>query len=142
MGVDGARVHSSAEAASLRSCQQARPFTAAALKLYLAGLCPIPWGGGLMNTTSGNSITKSASVRPVVASFAQPFLCVRADLMAYRPLPGRQVPVIFRVARDCAADRTAAAVGKRHAADHCLLVCFSAPTRRQTPRLHAKETHP
>src|SRR5271168_659622 len=45
----------------------------------------------------------------------------RDDLMPDRLLPGRQVSVIFRIARDCAADHTATAVGKRHAADHCML---------------------
>src|SRR6266478_8869568 len=44
-------------------------------------------------------------------------VCVRDDLMPDRLLPGRQVPVILRIARDCEADHTAAAVGKRHAAD-------------------------
>jgi Bifunctional DNA primase/polymerase, N-terminal/Primase C terminal 1 (PriCT-1) len=36
---------SSAENASLRARQQVGPFVAAALKLYSAGLCPIPCGG-------------------------------------------------------------------------------------------------
>src|SRR6266478_3264382 len=51
-------------------------------------------------------------------------VCVRDDLMPDRLLPGRQVPVIFRIARDCEADHTAAAVGKRHAADHYMLACM------------------
>jgi hypothetical protein len=53
-------------------------------------------------------------------------VCVRDDLMPDRLLPGRQVPVIFRIARDCEADHTAAAVGKRHAAD---IVCLYASVR-------------
>ena len=93
------------------------------------GLQDAPPRSGQPNTTSGNSITKSPSVRPVVASFAQPFLCVRDDLMPDRLLPGPQVPVIFRIARDCEADHTAAAVGKRHAADNCMLVCLYASVR-------------
>ena len=40
------------------------------------GLQDAPPRSGQPNTTSRNSITKSPSVRPVVASFAQPFLCV------------------------------------------------------------------
>jgi hypothetical protein len=55
--------------------------------------------------------------------------CVRGDLMSDRLLPGRQVPVIFRIARDCEADHTAAAVRKRHAADRCMLVCLYASVR-------------
>ena len=47
-------------------------------------------------------------------SFAQPFSCgVRDDLMPDRLLPRRQAPVIFRIIRDCGADHTAAAAGKR-----------------------------
>src|ERR1700680_4580468 len=80
------------------------------------------------------------SIRPSSCSARSSWFCVRDDLMPDRLLPGRQVPVIFRIARDCEADHTAAGVGKRHAADHCMLVCFSAPTRRLTARLHAKET--
>jgi hypothetical protein len=62
-------------------------------------------------------------------------VCVRDDLMPDRLLPGRQVPVIFQIACDCEANDTAAAVGKRHAAEP---IRPSAPTRRLTARLHAK----
>ena len=36
----------------------------------------------------------NVGVRPLVASFAQPFLCVRDDLIPGRLLPGRRVPVV------------------------------------------------
>ena len=53
--------------------------------------------------------------------------CVRDDLLPDRRLPGPQVPVMFRIARDCAADHTAAAVGKRHAG--LIIVCWYASVR-------------
>src|SRR5208282_565806 len=38
-------------------------------------------------------------------------VCVRDDLMPDRLLPGRQVSVIFRIARDCEADHTPGQLG-------------------------------
>lgn len=52
----------------------------------------------------------------LLPEFARNFLAASPD----RLLPGGQVPVIFRVVRDCEADRTTAAVGKRRVADHCM----------------------
>jgi hypothetical protein len=73
---------------------------------------------------------------PISARFTQQLIKVN-DQVCFSAL---QVPVIFWIARACEADHTAAAVGKRYAADHCMPVCFSMPTRRLTVRLHAKET--
>jgi hypothetical protein len=56
-------------------------------------------------------------------------------------LPGQPVPVIFRIARDCEADHTAAAVGKRHAADHCN-ACMLQCAHTEAERLGSMQRRP
>jgi hypothetical protein len=52
--------------------------------------------------------------------------CVRDDLMPERLLPGRQVHVIFRMARDCAADHTLRHLGN---GTRLIILCLNASVR-------------
>src|SRR5262245_11136913 len=106
------------------------------LILEIAGRCgpvvnalPTPPKEASAESSSGSGASSCIGFGSSAVVMVAVLVCVRDDLMAARSCQGNRGPSFSGLPRDCAADHTAAAVGKRDAADHCMFVCFGAPTR-------------